>query len=155
MYLQANGCVYIAIFSHMSPNPSLLLMAVNKHLLKCKATCVRSAKSKCGTVKRRSRAHSRHCGVLGQEQVIETRVAASMSSLLKWRQKPKKIIEAHLVGNRSLSGPLREMTKTMEPRPLMGARSLPVQKNRNFFFCSKLKECSTCHNKRIVGWPLK
>jgi hypothetical protein len=61
----------------------------------------------------------------------------------------------NLVGSLSLSGPLREMTNVMDPRPLIGARSLPVQKNRNFFFCSRLKECRTCHSKRIVGWPLK
>jgi hypothetical protein len=59
---------------------------------------------------------------------------------IKQKKNRKGSISAHLVGNRSLSGPFREITKTMEPRPLMGARSLPVQKNRNFFFCSKENE---------------
>jgi hypothetical protein len=107
-----------------------------------------------------SRAHARQRGVLGQEKVIETRVTATTCEGPAPTGINKKVelmfsIGVHLVGNRSLSGPFRDITKTMEPRPLIGARSLPVQKKRNFFFCSKLNICNTCHSKRMVGCPLK
>mmetsp|Transcript_35905 Transcript_35905/g.106449 ORF Transcript_35905/g.106449 Transcript_35905/m.106449 type:complete len:252 (-) Transcript_35905:376-1131(-) len=54
-------------------------------------------------------------------------------------------------GSRSSSEPLREMTKERLPSPLIGTRSEPVQKKRNFFFISSGSSWITSHSSAMHG----
>ncbi len=46
------------------------------------------------------------------------------------------------------------MTNIIDPKPLIGALSLPVQKARKLLFCSSLNECTTSQKDFIIGVSL-
>ena len=48
-----------------------------------------------------------------------------------------------LLGSRSESGPALEMVNLMDPRPLIGARSLPVENASRSRFSVSVRECTT------------
>ena len=66
---------------HISPKPSLLLIAVIKHLQ------LYEKKRRFEAIGDSSRSHSRNGGILWQQQVIETGVAASSMSLTNLHKK--------------------------------------------------------------------
>ncbi len=61
------------------------------------------------------------------------------------------ILGNHVITYLFESGPLRCIVIVTSPRPLSGARSVPVTKARNFFLFSSLSPRTTCHKWRITG----